>query len=219
MALQLNLLHEEIAQHRQRQRDPLKIGMLVLVGVTAVMIVFYMWKTYETHEVKRELAAVQHDWAEVEPKVTSAQNRSSELNGIINTTKVLDTMVEGRFYWAPFLEKLSRSVAPNAQLNSFDGAFNGDTKALTATVDGIAAGREPRAASEELRQLLTEQLSETYGNVAVDFMLLEDLDTVVNVAGVNMATARFSLNIKLTPAKGEPSKGAASPAPARVRKS
>ncbi len=218
MALQLNLLHEEIAEHRQRQRDPLKIGMLVLIFLTALMVAFYMWKGYQTLEIKRRLAAAQRDWAQVEPKVTAAQKRSTELNGIINTTKVLDTMVEQRFYWAPFLEKLSRSVAPNAQLTSVDGSFADETKSVTANVDGVAAGREPRAAAEELRQLLMEQLTEVYGNVAVEFKTLEDLDTVVNVAGANMPMARFTLDIKFASVKG-PAKDSASPAPARIPKS
>lgn len=217
MALQLNLLHEEIAEHRQRQRDPLKIGMLVLIFLTALMVAFYMWKGYQTLEIKRRLAAAQRDWAQVEPKVTAAQKRSTELNGIINTTKVLDTMVEQRFYWAPFLEKLSRSVAPNAQLTSVDGSYSDETKAVTASVDGVAAGREPRAAAEELRQLLMEQLAEGYGSVAVEFKTLEDLDTVVNVAGANMAMARFTLGIKFT--SGQPAKDTVSPAPARIPKS
>jgi len=33
MALHLNLLHEEFQEQRQRQRDPLKIGMMVLGGL------------------------------------------------------------------------------------------------------------------------------------------------------------------------------------------
>jgi hypothetical protein len=37
MALHLNLLHEEILEQRQRQRDPLKIGMMVLAGFGAFL--------------------------------------------------------------------------------------------------------------------------------------------------------------------------------------
>ncbi len=219
MPLQLNLLHEEIAEHRQRQRDPLKIGMLVLIGLTALMVAFYMWKGYKTLEIKSRLAAVQKNWSQVEPRVTEAQKRSAELNGIISTTKVLDNLTKGRFYWAPFLEKVARSVAPNAQLTSVDGAYAEQTKAVTASLAGVAAGREPRAAAEELRQLLTEQLSGTYGSVAVEFKALEDLDTVVNVAGANMPMARFDLSIKFTPDKAQAAKEAASPAPGRAPKS
>lgn len=218
MALQLNLLHEEITEHRQRQRDPLKIGMLALIGLGTLMVLFYMWRGYQTLEVKRRLAAVQHDWAKVEPTVTAAQKRSTELNSIINTTKVLDKMIEGRFYWGPFLQKLSRCVAPNTQLTSVDGTTSDEGKLVTVSLEGVAAGREPRAAAEELRQLLTEQLGETYGNVSVEFKVLEDLDTIVNVAGANMAMARYSLAVNFNPVKGEAAKPGATPAPARAPK-
>ena len=103
MALHLNLLHEEFQEQRQRQRDPLKIGMIVLGGLGAVMFIYYMWNAYQTLGIRRQLNVVQESWSKVEPKVTAAQNRSKELNGIISTTKVLDGIIESRFYWAPFL--------------------------------------------------------------------------------------------------------------------
>lgn len=214
MALELNLLHEEITEQRQRQRDPLKIGTLALIAAALLMVAFYMWKGYKTLEIKRRLAAVQSEWAKVEPNVTTAQERSKELNGIINTTKVLDTMVEGRFYWAPLLDKVSRCVAQNAQLISIDGFYTDATRIVTLAVEGVAAGREPRAAAEEFRQLLNEQLGQDYGQVSVQFNTLEDLDTSVKVAGTAMSTARFTINMTFSPAKGEP----ASPAAARVPK-
>jgi hypothetical protein len=96
MALHLNLLHEEILQQRQRQRDPLKIGMMVLGGLGALMLVYYLWNAYKVLEIRNRLSQVQHEWAKVEPKVTGAQKRSAELNGIISTTKVLDGMIDSR---------------------------------------------------------------------------------------------------------------------------
>ena len=216
MALHLNLLHEEIAEQRQRQRDPLKIGMMALGVIAALLAAFYMWKGYQTLGIKSRLAAVEADWAKVEPKVTAAQKRSKELNGIIDTTKVLDTMIEGRFFWAPLLEKLSLCVAPNAQVTSIDGTVNEESK-VTVSVEGIAAGREPRSAAEELRQLLLEQLGRSYTEVKVEFKTLEDLDTIVNVAGANMAMARFVLAVNFNPLSAGDSKTPA--APARTPKS
>jgi hypothetical protein len=214
MALHLNLLHEEIAEQRQRQRDPLKLGMIALGAIAAVMALFYMWKGYQTLEIKSRLAAVEADWAKVEPKVTAAQKRSKELNDIIQTIGVLDTMVEGRFFWAPLLQKLSLCVAPNAQITSIDGAVAEETKTVTVSVEGIAAGREPRAAAEELRQLLLEQLGRSYTEVKVEFRTLEDLDTLVNVAGANMAMARFILAVSFSSTSAEEAKASATPAPA-----
>ena len=93
MALHLNLLHEEISEQRQRQRDPLKIGMMVLAGIGAVLFLYYMWNAYRTLEIKGRLSAVQAEWAKVEPKIVAAQKKSEELNGTISTTRVLDEMI------------------------------------------------------------------------------------------------------------------------------
>jgi hypothetical protein len=215
MALHLNLLHEEIAEHRQRQRDPLKIGMIALGAIAAMLALFYMWKGYETLGIKSRLAAVEADWAKVEPKVTAAQKRSKELNEIIQTTRVLDTMIEGRFFWAPLLQKLSLCVAPNAQVTSIDGNVAEDAKLVNVSIEGIAAGREPRAAAEELRQLLLEQLGRSYTEVKVEFRTLEDLDTIVNVAGVNMAMARFVLAVNFNPLTAEDAKASGTPRAAK----
>jgi hypothetical protein len=194
MALHLNLLHEEFQEQRLRQRDPLKIGMMVLGALGAIMVLYYMWNAYQTLGIRNRLNAVQHDWSKVEPKVTSAQKRSAELNRIISTTKVLDGMIDGRFFWAPFLEKLSRCVALNAQITSVDGTVLEDTRGVNVMIEGLAAGREPRAAAEELRQLLLEQLGQSYHDVKVEFKTLEDLDTLVRIGGANMAMARFSVS-------------------------
>src|SRR3954449_12473634 len=135
MALHLNLLHEEIFEQRQRQRDPLKIGMMVLAALGALMLLYYLWNAYKVLEIRNRLGQAQHDWAKVEPKVTAAQKRSAELNSIISTTKVLDGIIDGRFFWAPFLEKISRCVALNAQLTSVDGSVLEDNK-ISVTIEG-----------------------------------------------------------------------------------
>lgn len=205
MALHLNLLHEEILEQRQRQRDPLKIGIRVLFALGALMVAYYLWNAYQVLEIRNRLGQAQHDWAKVEPKVTGAQKRSAELNSIISTTRVLDGMIDSRFYWAPVLEKLSRCVALNAQLTSIDGTVNEDGKIISIVIEGLAAGREPRAAAEELRQLLAEQLGQTYKEVKVEFKALEDLDTIVNIGGTNQAMARFSLAATFTTQESKPS--------------
>src|SRR5947208_9349136 len=168
MALHLNLLHEEILEQRQRQRDPLKLGMYALAAAGCLMFLYYMWNAYQTLEIKSRLGTVQRDWAKVEPRVTAAQTRSTELNQIVSTTKVLDGMIDNRFFWAPFLAKVSRCVAPNAQLTGFEGTVDLE-KGVLVSIEGVAAGREPRAAAEELRQLLIEQLGESYKEVKVEF--------------------------------------------------
>ncbi len=204
MALQLNLLHEEFSEQRQRQRDPLKLGIIALCAFGAILFLYYGWNAYRTLQIKNQLSQVEREWNKVEPKVTAAQKRADELHKIIDGTKVLDGIIEGRFYWAPLLATLSHCVAPNIQLISLDGTVAESNQTVTIVLEGMGAAREPRAAAEEFRQLLAEQLEKKYTEVKIDFKNLEDLDTVVNLAGVPTASARFVLSVSLNPAPPEP---------------
>ena len=216
MALHLNLLHEEILEHRQRQRDPLKIGIMVLVSFGVLMFLYYIWNAYRTLEIKGRLSVVEREWAKVEPTVTAAQKRSTELTNIIKTTRVLDEYVESRFFWGPLLQKIALCIAPNTQLTSLEGSVLEDNKGVAVSIEGVAAGREPRAAAEDLRQMLTEQLAQSYGDVKVEFKALEDLDTIVNVSGTNLAMARYTLTVGFN--SGPAAKtAAASPSPRPAR--
>jgi hypothetical protein len=199
MALHLNLLHEQISEHRQRQRDPLKIGTMILIAIGALLFLYYGWNAYQTLSIKAKLSAVEHDWAKVEPKVTAAEKRSNELNNIIKTTTVLDDYIEQRFYWAPFMEKLARCIAPNTQLTSIEGAVL-EEKGVSVMIEGVAAAREPRSAAEDLRQMLSEQLTQAgYSDIKVEFKALDDLDTMANVGGANMPMAHYILGVTFQP--------------------
>lgn len=219
MALQLNLLHEEFLEQRQRQRDPLKIGLFVLAGCGAILFLYYAWNAYRTIEIKTRLGRISAEWQKIEPNVTQAQKRAAELNSIINTTRVLDDYIENRFFWGPLLEKLSRCVPPNAQLSSLEGQVLDDEKGgggVSITIDGLAAAREPRSAAEDLRQMLLEQLSKSYFDVKAEFKTLEDVESVANIGGTNVPMSRYILVITFNPtAKAKP---AATPAPARKKR-
>ncbi len=204
MALQLNLLHEEIAEHRQRQRDPLKLGIMALGAFGVLLFLYYGWAAYRTLAIKRELNAVEAEWQKVEPKVTAAQKRADELRKIIDSSKVLDGIIDARFYWAPFLSKLAGCVGPNIQLIAFDGNVTENNSSIHLTLEGIGAAREPRAAAEEFRHLFGEQLMKSYSEVKVEFRSLEDMDTSVNLAGVPTPEARFILNVSFNPKPPEP---------------
>ena len=215
MALQLNLLHEEILEQRQRQRDPLKIGMLVLSSCGALLFLYYAWNAYQILEIKARLSAVDSEWKKLEPKVTQAQKRSTELTNMINTTRVLDDYIDNRFFWAPFLEKLARCVPPNAQITTVEGNVLEDDKGISITIEGVAAAREPRAIAEDLRQMLLEQLSKSYQNVKAEFKTLEDVETVANLGGTNVPMSRYILLVTFNPNGAKPG---ATPAPTRTKR-
>jgi hypothetical protein len=198
MPLQLNLLHEEILEQRQRQRDPLKLSIYAGIGLAVLLVLNYLWTGYRVLESKSRLNAVQSEWAKIEPKVTAAQKRAEELNGIISTTKTLDGFIDRRFYWAPLLEKVARCVTPNIQITALEGAVE-EEKGITITLDGVAGGREPREVAEDFRQMLLEQIGKEEPSVKVEFKTLEDLDTTVSVGGTNVTTAHFIVMVGWDP--------------------
>src|SRR5437879_5382704 len=215
MALHLNLLHEEILEQRQRQRDPLKIGMLVLSSCGALLFLYYAWNGYRIFEIKAKLSGVEAEWKKLEPKVTQAQKRSAELTDLINTTRVLDDYIDNRFFWGPFLEKLSRCVPPNAQVTIMEGMLLDEEKGggISVLIDGVAAAREPRSAAEDLRQMLLEQLGKNYHDVKAEFKTLEDIETVANLGGANVPMSRYILSVTFNP--NATAKPAATPASGR----
>jgi hypothetical protein len=212
MALQLNLLHEELAKQRQRQRDPLKLGLIALGAVGAMLFLYYGWNAYQTLQIRSELKSAETSWNQVEPKVTAAQKRADELRKIIDSTKVLDGIIDSRFYWAPFLGQLSQTVSPNIQIVSLEGHLNTDDHSIAILLEGISAAREPRAAAEDFRELLFEQLEKNYANVKIDFKTLEDLDTTVILAGAPNPSSRFILSITFLPKNSTAGATAAPPA-------
>jgi hypothetical protein len=194
MALHLNLLHEQIFEHRQRQRDPVKLGILILAGCGAVLFLYYGWNAYQTLQIKARRSAVERDWAKIEPAITAAQKRVAELTSMINTQRVLNSYIDNRFLWAPFLEKISRCVAPNAQLTAIEGTEQ-DDKGVTANIEGVAAAREPRSAAEDFRQMLLEQLAKNYRDVKVEFKALEDVETTAKIDGTAMPMAHYIIAV------------------------
>jgi hypothetical protein len=215
MALQLNLLHEEILEQRQRQRDPLKIGMLILASLGAILFLYYAWNAYQLLNIKSRLSAVDAEWKKLEPKVTQAQKRAAELTDLINTTRVLDDFIDNRFFWGPFLEKLSRCVPPNAQVTTLEAGIQDEEKGggVVVMIDGVAAAREPRSAAEDVRQMLLEQLGKNLKDVKAEFKTLEDVETVANINGTNLPMSRFILSITFNP--NAAAKPAATPPPGR----
>src|SRR5213082_1975581 len=105
MALHLNLLHEEILEHRQRQRDPLKIGVMVLVSFGVLMFLYYMWNAYRTLEIKGRLSVVKQEGVKAKPRVTGPKKPSTKLTNIIKTRWAIDKSVKTRFFWGPLLKK------------------------------------------------------------------------------------------------------------------
>lgn len=216
MALHLNLYHEVQKQSRARRRDPVKIAILGALVVAIGLVVYYLHSMREARNVTAELAAKQAEWTRLEAEKEQAEIKQAEAKHAIELSREFVKQIEGRFYWAPVLERLLRAVPPEVQLTRFEGRIDpaGGGRVVIA-VDGVGAGLQPRTVAEELRLALGEKLGSGYLNVASEFVSLEDGAATVELDGVKARTAVFAISVTMNLA---PPPAAPAAKPRRERK-
>ncbi len=215
MPLTINLLHEEQYLLKQRKRDPLKLGLYALAGVAALFVMYYGWRLLSSTTLDGQLKARQAEWAKQEPAAKGAETQEKELTAQVAAADVVGKRIDNRFYWAPLLETLLRSVPANVQIVNLNGTNELKNDKATLTLEGIVAGEVPRLAADKFREALTVTLGKKYQGVEASFRSLDDTATPVNVNGKPSPTARFTIEIKMNKPSAVP---AATPAPERHRK-
>ena len=212
MPLTINLLHEEQYLLKQRKRDPLKLGLYALAGVAALFVLYYLGRVAASATTFSQLHAREAEWAKQEPLAAAATKRETELNTQIAAGAAITRHIENRFYWAPLVEVLARSVPPNVQLTGFTGTNDPKADKVGLVLEGIAAGDVPRFAAEQFRTGFGAQLGKTYKNVTTTFRGLDETTTSVAVNGKTVPTAHFSIEVGFDKPSAVP---AATPAPER----
>ena len=212
MPLHLNLYHEIVRNRAASRRDPLKISLYVLGGIAGCFVVWYLWEFASLAKLEHDLARTKAEFASVDPKAKAAKLQEEELTRTFKTSEKLIAKVEGRFYWAPVLERLTTLVPREVQITKFSGDSQGDTyKKCQFTVDGLSAGADPRKVAEELRQSLAESFGKDFKSVEAKFRTLEDGTEYAMLDGKRWPTASFTINVQFR--SGEE---AATPAPVRA---
>lgn len=197
MPLTLNLLHEEQKQLQARQRDPLKLGLLGLVGIGLLFMGYYAIRLMGSTALSARLRDRQAEWAKQEPLSNAALTREAELNLTLGAAKAVTKRIEGRFYWAPVLDTLQRAAPPSVQILTLLGNNDLNAEKVSLGVDGIAAGVEPRAAAEQFRIALAEALSKRFPGAVASFRSLEDSTGMATLGGKPLPTAKFSIDVTL----------------------
>ena len=216
MPLTINLLHEEQFLLKQRKRDPLKLGLYALAGVAALFVMYYGWRLLSSTTTDGQLKARQAEWAKQEPAARAAEAQEKDLTAQVAAAAVVSKRVEDRFYWAPLLETLLKSVPSNVQIVSLNGNNEPKSDKIVLTLEGIVAGDVPRLAADKFRELLTASLGKSYRDVATSFRGLDETAIPVNLNGRSTPTAHFTIEVKLDKPTTVP---AATPAPERRRRS
>ena len=198
MALRLNLYHEIARQKQAERRDPLKLSMLGLAVIALLFAGYYVWQLGAFGILSRELNRKKAEFAGLEPQAKAAQQREEELAKTLKASELLVKRIEGRLYWAPLLEQLATLVPREAQVTRFSGEVQGEeVKKCTLTIEGVAAGVDPRKVAEDLRTAIAEEFSKKYRNVTSIFRSLEDGAESARLDGKTWPTATFSINVQL----------------------
>ncbi len=200
MPLTINLLHEEQALLKQRKRDPLKLGLYALGGVALLFVLYYCYCLAGSLHIQSELQTRQAAWARQQPRAKAAAEQDKVLNEKLGTANLVSQRINKRFYWAPVLAQLQRTVTPNVQLINFSGSSEAKDEKVTMIIEGLAAGLSPRAAAEQFRVTLSEALSKSYKTAAATFRSLDETASTVSLDGKTVPTARFTIEVKLDPA-------------------
>ena len=214
MPLTINLLHEEQFLLKQRQRDPLKLGLYALAGVAALFMLYYAVRLAQSTALHHDLKVHQAEWAKQEPAAKAAEAQEAEFTAQVNAAGVVSKRIEDRFYWAPLLEMLIKTVPANVQIITLTGTNEPKADKITLALEGIVAGDVPRLAADKFREGINATLSKTYQGVETSFRGLEEATGTVPLNGKPTPTARFTIEVKMN----KPSAAAATPAPAPARR-
>lgn len=215
MPLHLNLYHEVASQKAASARDPLKIAMYILGAIVAVFALIYFWEYGKSSSLEHELSGRRAEFDKLDPHAREAEKREKDLKKTFETSDKLVAGIEGRFYWAPVLETVIKTVPREVQITKLSASVGGETvKRASLTFEGIAAGSDPRRVAEDLRQALAEEFGKKFKGVDASFRQLDDAAETVTVNGKKWPTAAFA--IVLTLQTGD--EASAAPAPERRRR-
>ena len=215
MPLTINLLHEEQFLLQQRKRDPLKLGFYALGAVAMLFFLYYAYRYASSGSLRGDLRARQAEWAKQEPAAKAAAAREADLSAKVAMSDAVGKRIENRFYWAPLLDGLLKSVPPNVQIVNLTGSNEQRADKITVLLEGVVAGEVPRIVADQFRDKITTQMAKQYPGATSSFRSLDDTSSTVNVGGRLLPTARFTIEVLFNKPYATP---AETPAPEPRRK-
>jgi Tfp pilus assembly protein PilN len=196
MAIRLNLYHEVLRAKRQEQYDPLKISFLALLVVSICLAGYYFIQLSKTGSVRAAFAAQKAEFDRLSPLAKQAAEREKSLTEEIELARRVTERMENRFYWAPVFESVAAAVPPNVQITKLSGDCSRDKGSqCQVTMEGIAAGQEPRAAAEEMRRSIAERLGAKYAGTSATFRNMDDSTESVRLDGKVLPTVVFTIHV------------------------
>jgi Tfp pilus assembly protein PilN len=204
MALHINLLHERLAARTQRERDPLKLGFLVVLAVAGVLAALHVTASQRLSSASRDADSLRAELAKLKPLAADAAVRERELRSVLSGGDALARRSERRMFWGPLLEVIAAIVPREVQINVLNGGVSGAGDTVDVSLDGLAAGSEPRKVAEDFRLALRARVAAVYPGADAKFRVLEDEPGTVALDGQQWSMAHFVIRISFPHPKSRP---------------
>lgn len=195
MALHVNLFYEQHQAARARQRDPVKIGVLLMVLIAAGLGGYYFLQNQGLTSLRAENRTLQSDWSRLQPQQEEADANRELFQQVIDATANLTGLIEDRILWAPILETLLTAVPANVQLVRMRGSVDDTNQRINLSLEGLSAGSEPREVAEALRQRLIQRFNQEYSQATASFRSLDDSGGEVQVDDQIYSSSRFHIDV------------------------
>lgn len=197
MALSINLLHEKHRSERDRQRDPLKLGVYVLGGIIACFLAYYLYAWAGAQGTFTQRDDFRARWEKKQREASQVTQLEADLKATSAASETLNNRIEKRFFWGPVLDVLYRTVPTEIQLSNFSGSNQRRADTVVVQLDGVSAGAEPRAVAERFRNALIVAFGAKFRDVSCTFRQLEEQPgSTVKVDGQELPTAKFTLDLR-----------------------
>jgi len=198
MALHLNLFHEIQKTKALKRRDPLKISFYGLAAIAIAFAGYYFLQLLQMRTLVEELDKKKADYDKLAPIAKTSKKRDDDLALKVKATDDLIQRIEGRFYWAPVLEKIMTVVPRDVQVIRLSADLPNDgVQRCAVSIDGLSAGSDPRKVAEQLRTALADTFKPKFKKVTSTFRTLEDGTEMVVLDGKQVPTATFAIALQL----------------------
>ncbi len=172
MPLHINLLHEEKKAKRERQRDPVKLGMLGLLVLLMLLFGLYTLRSGEARRLAAHLAQLTTELETKTPQAAGLAAEEAATRGQLTAVDDLLKRSDQRVFWAPVLESILASMSPETSLSLLTGTIRREGNApptLEVSIDGRAVGTEPRDVAERLRTTLIREFAKLFPGASVEY--------------------------------------------------
>ena len=89
--ISINLLHEKHQQERQRQRDPLKLGVYVLGGIIACFLAYYLFAWFGAQRIFNQRDDLKARWEKKQRDAAQVTQFEAEMKSTLRRVVCLAT--------------------------------------------------------------------------------------------------------------------------------